>query len=479
MSGTPATVIDVRNVTKTYKLFSNISRLVAHQFGLFRLRFWRPAPQFQEFTALDGVSVTIRKGERVGLVGRNGAGKTTLLKLISGNFAPTSGEIHVDGTVQALMQSNLGLHPDFTGYDNICSALTYNGLRGEQMKAALDDVISFVELGEYLHQPMKTYSLGMQARLRFAAATAIDPEILIIDEMLGAGDAYFSVKSSQRVERLTGQGCTLVLVSHSAQQVLQFCDRAIWLEKGRVVADGPAEDIVGRYEESLAQLSAASRREKDAQPDPAGGAVDPDHHLELARRPFTSGKILPQEPVSPDSHTETVRTLASGLRVLAWSAGRGPQISDLSLDVNGKPTTSLQVGGEAALHLTLTPEAAPHGGAPVPGVAEIRIYDVHGELISTARGSVPAAAGVCRITVDLGPVVLGAGQYILSVALFDATQLTGDTAGRVAACVDLLSRCLHFTVQETNDPGPPVVHMPGMWTLGTDAPVPAPINGWA
>ncbi|MGE5477364.1 MAG: polysaccharide ABC transporter ATP-binding protein [Bacteroidales bacterium] len=480
MSESPDTVVSVTDVCKRYKMFGNMRQLVAHQLGLYRLRFWKPPPVCQEFTALNNVSFSIQRGERVGLIGRNGAGKTTLLKLISGNFGPTSGRVAVSGSVQALMQSDLGLHPEFTGYANIRSMLVYNGLRGARLQEAVDDVVDFVELGEYLHQPMKTYSLGMQARLRFAAATAIDPEILIIDEMLGAGDAYFSVKSAKRVEQLTGRGCTLLLVSHSAQQVLQFCDRALWLDRGAVVADGPAEDIIGRYERSLADLSttiADAPDGGDTGDAAATAASNPDDtQFQLACRPFLRSKILPHEPVNPTADHEVVTRLDSGGQALSWPGGEGVRISDVCLEGDGGPTTVLQTGGNGLLKVRVA--------APAPAgrriICEFSVYDVHGTLITRAASPACdlAEGGPTLVKTDLSPVVLGAGQYILSVAVFDAARMGHHRSDRLQARLDLLTRCLHFNVQESNDPGPPLLHCPATWRLGAADPVPAPIKSW-
>jgi lipopolysaccharide transport system ATP-binding protein len=159
------------------------------------------------------------------------------------------------------MQVGLGFHPEFTGRDNIEHALAYNGLTGAALEAAIEDVIDFAELGEFLRQPMKTYSLGMTTRLQFAAATAIRPDILIIDEILGAGDAYFSAKSAHRMRKLTSSGCTLLLVSHATEQILQFCDRAVWLDRGAVRADGKVLEVVQQYEEFIAGISAKADHE--------------------------------------------------------------------------------------------------------------------------------------------------------------------------------------------------------------------------
>ena len=248
--------ISLRNVRKIYKLYSSMSDQALDIMGLTPLLFWRRSSS-KEFVALDGLSLDIVHGERVGIVGRNGAGKTTLLKLISGNFSSSEGSIEVNGKIQALMQVGLGFHPEFTGYDNLHASLLYNGLQGEEYNEAMKNIIDFVELGDFLNQPLKTYSLGMRSRLQFAAATAIKPDILIVDEVLGAGDAYFSAKSAARMKNLTSSGCTLILVSHSTPQILQFCSRVVWIERGRVVMDGEALEVVKRYEEFNQRLGSA------------------------------------------------------------------------------------------------------------------------------------------------------------------------------------------------------------------------------
>lgn len=471
MSLQSETVIQVSDVTKRYKLFGNLREQIAEQMGFYKLRFWRPAPDFREVAALQNVAFRVRKGERIGIVGRNGAGKTTLLKMISGNFAPTDGSISVTGTVQALMQSTLGVHPEFTGYDNIYSTLIYNGLRGARLQAAIEDVIDFVELGKFLHQPMKTYSLGMQARLRFAAATAIDPDILIIDEMLGAGDAYFSVKSARRIEDLTSHGCTLLLVSHSAQQVLQFCERALWLDHGRLVADGPAEEIVSRYEREL------SRQSDNLLQHPADGSLQ-DPHFSMANRQFLRAKILPLEPIAADLDQEQVVMLDGGGRAFSWP-GRTPgvRISGARLLSEGVATAVLETGGDACLELMLSVDPS-HTD---PFCCEVSIYDMHGALVSRTQGEMICATTEGKVAVEarLTPLLLGAGEYICSVAVFDGAAMGRHEPGiRAAHRLDLLSRCIHFNVQESNDPGPPLLHCPAVWEMGKNAPAAAAIQGW-
>lgn len=243
-------IIEARGVAKAYTLYPNATAQAADLLGLNRLFKWRKT-EFPEHLALHGIDLALARGERVGIIGRNGSGKTTLLKLISGMIAPSAGTIQVNGRVQALMQVGVGFHPDYSGLENIRASLLYTGLAPSELKAAEADIIEFCELGEFLAQPLKTYSLGMQARLQFACATAIKPEILIVDEILGAGDAYFSVKSNLRMQRLTKSGCTLLLVSHSMAQVLQFCERAIWIDGGKVRMAGTAKAVVKQYEEFM------------------------------------------------------------------------------------------------------------------------------------------------------------------------------------------------------------------------------------
>lgn len=246
--------IKASGLGKSYKLFNSQLRMAVDLLGLGPLLSWR-RDQVRTFEALKDVDLTIRRGERVGIIGRNGAGKTTLLKLLTQVVAPNVGSLQVNGHIQALMQTGIGFHPEFTGYENIRSSLIYNGLSAVELEAAIVDVIEFSELGEHLHQPLRTYSLGMRSRLQFATATAIKPDIVIVDEVLGAGDAYFSAKSAERVKRLTASGCTLLLVSHSMSQVLQFTDRALWIDKGSVIMDGDALRVVNAYEEFMNSLS--------------------------------------------------------------------------------------------------------------------------------------------------------------------------------------------------------------------------------
>lgn len=257
--------IRLSNVGKMYRVFPNYIDTALDALGISRFMPWH-RPKYQEFWALRGINLELKKGQRIGVVGRNGAGKSTLLKLISGNLPSTEGEIEVHGNVQALLDVGTGFHPEFTGYENIRASLTYQGLNNSEIKQATEEIAEFTELTQFLDRPFKTYSVGMQARLSFATATVINPEILIIDEILGAGDAYFFSKSTERMANLVEGGAPVLLVSHAQDQILRFCKEAIWLDRGRIVQRGPAIEIVKAYQEFIHKLEDRRLRAKNRMP---------------------------------------------------------------------------------------------------------------------------------------------------------------------------------------------------------------------
>ncbi len=243
--------IRIAGLGKMYKIFPTRLDNFLDALGVAKLLPIR-RNRFREFWALRDVDLEVGRGRRVGIVGCNGAGKTTLLKLITGNVAPTEGTVDVTGDVHALMNTGAGFHPEFTGRENIEASLVYQGLSRDQIRDAIGEIAEFTELEEFLDQPFKTYSAGMQARLTFATATTIKPDILIIDEILGAGDGYFIAKSTERIAKLVESDHTTVLiVSHALDMTVRFCEEAIWIDHGRVVRRGEALEVVKAYEQFL------------------------------------------------------------------------------------------------------------------------------------------------------------------------------------------------------------------------------------
>jgi len=201
---------------------------------------------------LQDINFSVNPGESVGIVGMNGAGKSTLLKLITGTSLPTLGAVNMSGRVVALLELGMGFHPDFTGRQNIFSAGQLLGISKRELEILMPNILTFAEIGEYIDQPVRVYSSGMQMRLAFSLATAIRPDILIVDEALSVGDAYFQHKSFDRIRQFRKEGTTLLIVSHDKSAIQSICDRAILLNKGRVEMQGPPEVVMDYYNAILA-----------------------------------------------------------------------------------------------------------------------------------------------------------------------------------------------------------------------------------
>lgn len=207
--------------------------------------------QATRVTILDAVSATLHHQDRIALIGHNGAGKSSLLRVMGGIYQPSRGVCQVRGRVSTLFSSALGLNPAATGAENVLLAGTLLGIPRSRLPEVMADVLAFTELGEFFHAPLRTYSNGMKTRLGFAIATAIRPDILLIDEVFGAGDRHFQKKARRRLEETLQQASTLVLASHAESILRDFCSRALWMEHGRIRMDGPLHTVLKAYRESV------------------------------------------------------------------------------------------------------------------------------------------------------------------------------------------------------------------------------------
>ena len=235
------TVIKFDHVYKRYKLFKNDR---ARFLSLFSKK-----TRYKEKLATNNLSFEIKRGEGVAFMGRNGAGKSTVLKMITGVCYPTSGEITVKGRVSALLELSAGFNPEFTGRENIYLKCNIMGMSNEEIKAVEDDIVEFADLGEYIDQPVRTYSSGMKARLGFAINVSIDPEILIVDEALSVGDKAFRQKCTNKMrDIMQNDDVTLLFVTHSLGTAKEFCSRGIVLEKGTMKFDGEIQAAIDYYE---------------------------------------------------------------------------------------------------------------------------------------------------------------------------------------------------------------------------------------
>ena len=233
--------ISVKNLSKTYRIFGHPGDRIKQAFTLGRVKFHK------EFTALKDVSFEIRKGEAVGIIGRNGSGKSTLLQLICGILKSSSGSVKVNGRISALLELGSGFNPEFTGRENVYFQGAIMDISKAQMDARFDDIAAFADIGEFIDQPVWTYSSGMFVRLAFSVAVHVDPDILVVDEALSVGDAAFQFRCIERMQQLTDSGMTLLLVSHDISVIKAFCNQVLYLARGQVKKCGPADVVVEQY----------------------------------------------------------------------------------------------------------------------------------------------------------------------------------------------------------------------------------------
>ena len=255
--------IHVEGVSKRFELYAH-PRDQLKQLVLPRLRRIAGLPgrqYFKEFWALRDVSFEIFKGESCGIVGLNGSGKSTLLQIITGTLTPTFGRVSTQGRVAALLELGSGFNPEFTGRENVYMNGALLGFNWKQVTGRLDDIQAFADIGEHFDQPLMTYSSGMQMRVAFAVATSFEPDILIIDEALAVGDAYFQQKCFHRLEKFKEGGGTMLFVSHDANTVKHLCDKALLLSHGRAISHGAPRDVIDLYQGLVAQKTDMSERE--------------------------------------------------------------------------------------------------------------------------------------------------------------------------------------------------------------------------
>ncbi len=242
--------ISIKNVDLYYpSALYNRKTLKQTVFELVRLQ--KPKPLLNDVHALRGISLEIKTGEKVGIIGHNGAGKSTLLKAISGIYPITSGEINVQGSVRSLFDLSVGFEIEATGRENIMYRGLLLGETPSSLRAKIDDIIEFAELGEFIDYPIKSYSSGMIIRLAFAISTMVQGDILLLDEIFGAGDARFMKKAKQRILDLVDSASILVFISHDLGAIKELCNRVVWIEKGQVRMDGDTQPVIDAYFQSL------------------------------------------------------------------------------------------------------------------------------------------------------------------------------------------------------------------------------------
>jgi ABC-type polysaccharide/polyol phosphate transport system ATPase subunit len=288
--------IEVARVTKAYRRFAHQKQFATLKSALLTGSLIKHLRPEETFTALNDVSLTVPRGRTLGVIGRNGSGKSTLLKLVAGITKPSSGTVTVNGRVSALIELGAGFHPEISGRENVFINGIMLGLTKREITRRFDEIVEFAELQEFIDAPVKTYSSGMYMRLGFAVAVHVDPDVLLVDEVLAVGDEGFTHKCLDKFGDFKRRGKTILLVTHSLGLVEQFCDEALWLDAGRVKGSGDPLRIVGAYrtdvgEREEKELAAADAKARDSasaamvSPDEAASAVLPDNPMEAATGP--------------------------------------------------------------------------------------------------------------------------------------------------------------------------------------------------
>ena len=283
-------VISVRNLNKTYRIFSRPHDRIKQFFSLGLKQYHR------EFTVLRDVSFDIKKGETVGIIGRNGSGKSTLLQLICGILKPTFGSVQVNGRISALLELGAGFNPEFTGRENVYFQGSLLGYKEAQMNDRFDDIAAFADIGDFIDQPVRTYSSGMFMRLAFAAAVHVEPDILIIDEILAVGDAIFQQKCIDLISRLQSQGVSIIVVSHNPYHIERLCHQAAALHRGRLSELRPAKEILAQHHEMVQEEMGPSPATNEGSRE---GSHEPSFEKVMIENTTTSGynTVLTTEPV--------------------------------------------------------------------------------------------------------------------------------------------------------------------------------------
>lgn len=237
--------IKISDISKVYKLYANPMDRLKEALKISK------KVKYEEYYALNHVSFDVKKGETVGLIGTNGAGKSTLLKVVTGVLTPTTGQVEVDGKISALLELGAGFNQEYTGMENIYLNGSMMGYTKEQMDQKVGDITEFAGIGDYINQPVKTYSSGMFARLAFAVAINVEPDILIVDEALSVGDIYFQAKCFKKMDEIKRAGTTILLVTHDMSSIIKYCDKAVILNHGTMVREGSPKEMVDIYKKIL------------------------------------------------------------------------------------------------------------------------------------------------------------------------------------------------------------------------------------
>jgi lipopolysaccharide transport system ATP-binding protein len=409
--------IRVQNLSKCFEIYAS-PRDRLKQFIMPRIRRFAGKAHtqyYREFWALKDVSFEIKKGETVGIIGRNGSGKSTLLQMICGTLTPTNGSIETNGRIAALLELGSGFNPEFTGRENVYMNAAVLGLTNDEIDARFDDIAAFADIGDFIEQPVKTYSSGMFVRLAFAIQANVDPEILIVDEALAVGDVFFVHRCMSRFHELKNRGTTILLVSHDSTAIKTLCDSAIWLKNGRMKKIGNADVVVDAYLADDYEFQTGII---------ACNGTSSDKKIDIITAPS-------YQPLTPTSRQGNGVLVVEGGALLNSDKSQADQIS---------PNHPI------SLVLSLKNHALPSGSALIVGYAlrNIRGIDIASNNNEIEGAEIVAPEQGCSLNVEIifKLPYLHPGQYAISISVGSRDKL-GIMQG-----LDLLENALRFDMLE-------------------------------
>lgn len=399
------TAIRVQGLSKCYQIYTSpADRLKQFIFPRIKRLLGRQSlPYYREFWALENISFTVKRGETVGILGSNGSGKSTLLQIICGTLSPTDGTVQTHGRIAALLELGSGFNPDFTGRENVYLNATVLGLSQDEINKRYDDIVDFADIGEFINQPVKTYSSGMVVRLAFAVQSQIEPDILIVDEALSVGDVKFQAKCFDRLRQLKENGTSILLVTHSSEQIVSHCTAALLLNKGQQIELGEPKRVVNRYMDLL--FGKDSNQSK----------VEPNATT-------AANAQTPKAPNIELSHTEDVFANRIGYNPHEYRWGdKKALILDYKLIANGEPYPSaISTGQKIDLILVvkfMTVIFRPILGVTIKTKEGITVYGANSETLKQTDLS---DAGVENSTLEMKISFicdLAYGDYFISLGL--------------------------------------------------------------